>query len=199
MIAHDTLIHTLRGSIPVHKLAALGERVRCLSWCKDRIGVAELSVDPVPYQVFAHRVVFDNGAAMIVTNKTRFLTRLGDEVGFEVLRRLHGAASRRSLVSDPIGPFEKFDFKMINVQEPSAVDRLGALEAPDGEGGQRCRDYDVQQERFKEDQAEIDKIMASPARHEFLIDVSDPAKHSCKAIKIDREDGRTTFAFRVDL
>ena len=84
-IAHDTLIHTLRGSIPVHKLASLGDRVRCLSWCKDRIGIAELSVDPVPYQVPAHRVVFDNGAAMIVTNTTRFLTRLGDEVGFEVL------------------------------------------------------------------------------------------------------------------
>ena len=88
-IASETMIHTLRGPVPAHQLAAKGEKVRALSWREDRIGFAEVMVTSHPVVPFCHRVVLDNGTSLVLTNTTLFLGRQGDAVGFEeVINRL---------------------------------------------------------------------------------------------------------------
>ncbi len=109
MISADTLIHTLRGPIAAFKLAATGERVRCFSWDGRRIGVGELIVDPTPVLAFCHRVVFDNGASMVLTNTTQFLNRRGDGVGFSelvsALRQQDAVTKLAGVTSLSIMPF----------------------------------------------------------------------------------------------
>lgn len=101
-IAPEEMIHTLRGPQPAHKLAAFGESVRILSWRGDRIGYAEAVIERLDVVPFCHRVVLDNGTSLIVSNTTRFLSRMGEEIPFEeVVTRL--------------------------VREKNAIDKLGAI------------------------------------------------------------------------
>lgn len=81
-ISAETLIHTLRGQIPAHKLAAVGDRARCLTWRGDRITFAEISVVPAGDSECC-RVVFDHGRSMIVATSTQFLGRRGDVLSVE--------------------------------------------------------------------------------------------------------------------
>jgi hypothetical protein len=78
--------------------------------------------------------------------------------------------------------------------EPSAVDRLAAIEDPAGEAGQRCRTYDAQQARFAQTRAELEKLIAEDGAH-----MIEPGKPICKVAEIENEDGGITFGVAVVL
>ena len=82
---------------------------------------------------------------------------------------------------------------------PSAIDRLAAMVDPDGESGQRCQTYDAEVKRLEEDMEAAQKAWSEAAKGEFTIDVNDPKKHSAHMAKIDRDDGTTLYAIKVEL
>jgi len=97
-------------------------------------------------------------------------------------------------------PYKEFKWQTIDPEpEPSVVDRLAAMEDPDGVAGQRCRDYDAQQRQLRVDTERLKSLLDSPTREDFFIDINDPTRYTTKGIVDEDEDGRTYYAFGVRL
>jgi hypothetical protein len=79
-LAGDTIIHTLRGPRPVHRLAQMEETVYCFQWDGGKITVGRIFVRVESRKAWTHRVVLDDGTSLRVTGDQIMLTRDGNQV-----------------------------------------------------------------------------------------------------------------------
>ncbi len=86
MISSDAILHTLKGDVPVWKVAAMAEETWGFAWDGHRIQPTRIYVDPDPLEdVPVLRVVLDNDKSIIVTPDTRMIARDGSVVAASAL------------------------------------------------------------------------------------------------------------------
>jgi hypothetical protein len=130
---------------------------------------------------------------------------MGREVDEEIIQEILAEVSEEvaeivNAPEPPPEPFAGFKWRVETpLDEPSAVDRLAAVEDPEGEAGQRCREHDKQQERLSEDAARIKELLNAPERKRFIIDVNNPECYASEVQVDEDEDGNKRYLFGVQM